>query len=133
MSDNKKSEFFEPYANFSKLLRTWLVSYGIGAIFFISSQSVISTVLQEHKETSKYIISLLISGLVIQVVAAFLYKYSMLYLYHGETDTKLQNSLRYKIADKLSEFILLEMLFDIFSIIIFSYATYLIATVALKI
>ncbi len=133
MSSNDKSDFYEPYKGFSKLLRTWLVTYGIGAIFLISSQAVISKALQTNQIIAKDIINFLIIGLVIQVIAAFLYKYSMLYLYHGETDEKLKNTFRYKIADFLSECVLLEMIFDILTIVVFAKATYLIAAIALKI
>ena len=116
--------FYEPYAVFSRTLRTWLVAYGIGAPVLFATQPSIARILTKA-EIAMPIIGLFLFGVIIQVFAALLYKYSMGYIYFGELDYNFQRTRRYKIAAYVSGAMWLEMLFDILSIGIFTIATYL--------
>lgn len=119
--------FFESYAKFSKILRTWLVAYGIGAPVLFANNDCVIKVIQDTKN-GPYIVKLFLIGVSIQVFAALIYKYAMGYLYFGELDKYLKNKLIYKIADYLSESMWLEMIFDLSSIGCFLFATYRVYT-----
>jgi len=116
--------FYEPYAIFSRTLRAWLVAYGIGAPVLFATQPTFARILTQA-EIAMPIIGLFLFGVVIQVCAALLYKYSMGYIYFGELDDDFQKTKRYKVAAYVSRAMWLEMLFDLLAITLFMLATYL--------
>jgi hypothetical protein len=86
---NKKRDdkgFFESYAKFSNILRTWLIAYGIGAPVLFASNAFFIKIMQDTKN-GPYIVKFFLLGVSIQVFAALIYKYTMGYLYFGELDT----------------------------------------------
>jgi hypothetical protein len=115
--------FYEPYAVFSRTLRTWLVAYGIGAPVLFASQPFFARILTKA-EVAMPIIGFFLFGVIVQVVASLLYKYSMGYIYFGELDKNFQETLRYRIAEYISVAMWLEILFDLLSIGAFTLATY---------
>lgn len=115
--------FYEPYAVFSRTLRTWLVAYGIGAPVLFSTQPFFARILAKA-EVAMPIIGFFLFGVIVQVIAALLYKYSMGYIYFGELDENFQKTRRYKIAEYVSDAMWLEILFDLLSIGSFTLATY---------
>lgn len=123
----KKSDrgFYEPYANFSRTLRAWLVAYGIGAPVLFSTQTAFSGLLQK-KDLALPIVWLYLAGVVVQVLAALIYKYSMGYIYFGELDAKFRKTRRHRVAEWFSEAMWLEMVFDVVSIGALVAATYLV-------
>lgn len=95
---NKESGFYEPYARYSNLLRTWLVTYGVGAIAFLASQKTIVDALKGNSE-AKLIIIRFFLGIVSQIFGAFLYKFTMGVIYHKEIYLIKDRNYWYKIAD----------------------------------
>ena len=114
--------FYEPYVAFSRVLRTWLVAYGIGAPVLFASQDAFTPILKDPK-TAAPIIGLFLFGAIVQILAAVIYKYSMGYIYFGELKEVFQKTIRYKVSEWFSEAMWLEMTFDILSIGSFSWAT----------
>ncbi len=117
------SGFYEPYSNFSTRMRNWLAAYGIGAPVLFVSQSEISNALTTSG-SGKFVIVLFLIGVLIQVIAAFIYKSAMWYLYIGEHDKKFKNTKRYRYSDTISEIYWPEVVFDLGTITLFSIATY---------
>lgn len=124
IKDREDRGFYEPYAVFSRTLRTWLVAYGIGAPVLFATQPFFARILAEA-EVAMPIIGFFLFGVIVQVIAALLYKYSMGYIYFGELDENFQKTRRYRIAEHVSDAMWLEMLFDILSIVAFALATYM--------
>ncbi|MGH8369832.1 MAG: hypothetical protein ACRESC_02510 [Gammaproteobacteria bacterium] len=127
---NSDSGFYEPYMQYARTLRAWFVAYGIGVPVLLVSQEFIARAIIKAA-TGELITWLFLVGVAVQVLAAFLYKYSMVYLYFDEIDDELKGSLRLKLAIWLSNAIWLEMLFDLISIALFSWGTFLVVAAAL--
>jgi len=114
--------FYEPYAAFSRTLRTWLVAYGIGAPVLFASQEAFKPILKEPNKAA-LIIGLFLFGAMAQIIASVIYKYVMGYIYFGELDEAFQKTRRHKVSEWLSEAMWLEMIFDLISIGFFVWAT----------
>lgn len=124
------SGFYEPYIQYARTLRAWFVAYGIGVPVLLVSQEFIARAIIKAG-TGELITWLFLIGVAVQVLAAFLYKYAMNYLYFDELDDELEGTRRLKFAIWLSNAIWLEMLFDVISIGLFSWGTFLVVAAAL--
>jgi hypothetical protein len=122
MKKTEKEDYFPSYAAFAKLLRTWLVGFGIGVPILFCSQDAFSDIL-ERPSMAITIIVMFLGGVVIQVIAALLYKTTMWYLYCGERDEEFKKSMRYDFFDWVSEQYWLEVLIDLITILLFAIAT----------
>jgi hypothetical protein len=122
--ESDEDGYFNAYSRFSGTLRTWLVAYGVGGPALVLTQEKLATQFFAAP-TSRAIVVLFLSGVAVQVLAAWLYKSAMWYLYRGVHSEELQTRRTYKAADWLSESYLLETSLDIASIILFAAATYL--------
>ncbi|MGH8373283.1 MAG: hypothetical protein ACRETO_11215 [Gammaproteobacteria bacterium] len=127
---NSDSGFYEPYIQYARTLRAWFVAYGIGVPVLLVSQEFIAKAIIKAG-TGELITWLFLIGVAVQVLAAFLYKYSMNYLYFDEFSDELEGTRRLKFAIWLSNAIWLEMLFDVVSIGLFSWGTFLVVAAAL--
>jgi hypothetical protein len=114
--------FTESYQILARTLRTWLVAYGIGAPVLFASQPSFSKVLEDPKKAEGMIYAFL-GGVVIQIIATFIYKIAMWYLMLGCQKPAFKSSLRYRLSDWLSEQLWLEVLFDLASMGLFAWAT----------
>lgn len=117
------SHFKEPYRDFAKLLRAWLVAYGIGVPLLFASQDELAKPVAASGY-GKQIILLFLAGVAIQTVAAFTYKTAMWYLYCGELTPKICSGKRYKLADWVSMQYWLELVFDISATALFVIGTW---------
>ncbi len=115
--------FYEPYAGFSRTLRAWLVAFGIGAPVLFVTQANTAAKLARSGDAD-CIVALFLSGVVIQVFAALLYKTTMWYLYFGEIHGEFQEKRRFTASDWLSDQYWLEFLFDASTILLFVVATW---------
>ena len=120
-----ESGFYDAYASFSRTLRAWLVAYGVGVPVLLVSQEFIASAIV-RAGNGALVTWLFLAGVAIQVIAALLYKYSMAYLYFSAADSGLDGGLRVKAAEWLSNAIWLEALFDITSIVLMVWGTYLV-------
>lgn len=124
------SGFYEPYVQYSRTLRAWLVAYGIGVPVLLASQDIIAKAIIKAG-TGKWITWLFLCGVVVQVIATFLYKYSMEYLYHEETGAKLEGTFRLTAAKWLSNTIWFEIVLDLISILLFVCGTFMVVAAVL--
>lgn len=121
-SSREESGFYAAYAGFAKILRNWLIAYGVGCPVILLSNE---TIYKSLKETNCVCTAAVLFGIgvVSQLVAAMLYKTAMWWLYVGEVDTDFRERARYKSADWLSEQYWLEIVFDGVSIIFYVVGT----------
>ena len=122
-TERDETGFYEPYAGFARVLRTWLVAYGIGApVLFLSQAAVIEALRAAHVARRVAIVFLL--GVAVQVVGALMYKSTMWYLYLGELSKKDQEKWYYKLCEWISVAYWLELSIDISTIVLFGWATW---------
>lgn len=126
--NKKDAGYFEGYAQFAGVLRTWLIAYGIGGPVLFVTQSRLADKLSETSQ-ARFIAILFLLGVFLQVIVALLYKGAMWYLYVGEEDVEMQKKVRYKISDWLSDAFWLELSFDLASIALFTWSTILILNI----
>jgi len=115
--------YYEPYAAYSRTLRTWLVAYGIGVPVLFASQQCFSKVIAKPEVVCPIAVLFLV-GVGVQIIVALLYKYTMAYLYLGEGDPPFKQTRRWRASYWVSEQMWPEMVFDLVSIACFVMATY---------
>lgn len=114
--------FFEPYADYSRTLRTWLVAYGIGGpAVMITHPDALAVV--SAKGQAALVGWLFLIGVAAQVLIAFLNKIAMWYVYFGEVDSSFENTRRHRLADWFSEQFWPDILCDIISLVSFGVST----------
>jgi hypothetical protein len=121
--------YFQPYAEFAKTLRTWFVGYGVGAPALILTQHDLRQRLIDA-DRMRTLGWLFLSGVLVQVLLAWLYKTAMWELYLAETDTRRRSGWWYVSANAITEATWVEVVADIVTIVLFSVAT-IVAFVAL--
>ncbi len=118
----EEADFYAPYGEFARNLRTWFIAYGVGApALFIAQPELLSAVVASG--SGRLLASLFLSGVAVQILVAIMYKGAMWYLYMGELDASVKAKKRYKVADWLSEAFWLELLFDLVTLVLFGVAT----------
>jgi len=130
LTPKEESGFYEAYAHFSRTLRAWLVAYGIGAPVLLVSQEFIAHAIIKAG-AGGLITWLFLAGVAIQVSAALLYKYSMAYLYFAETDSMPEGAWQVVLSAWLSRAVWIEALFDLASIALFVWGTFLVVAAVL--
>jgi len=94
-SQNKSDDkgFFEPYADYSRTLRTWLVAYGNGgpAVMITHPDALALVSSMGHAALIGW---LFLAGVATQVFIAFLNKITMWYIYFGEIEPPFQNTVK---------------------------------------
>ena len=117
------SEHYEVYAEYSKILRTWLVGYGVGVPALILSQKELWEKLAKS-ESIETIAILFIFGVILQVIISLTNKSIMWASYYGAHNTPFKICNCYKIADTLSKYYWIDLIFDLATIGFYTYATY---------
>lgn len=120
----KKSEFYAPYAEFAKTLRTWFVAYGIGGpVVFLSNDTALLALMKSGKFA--WVGLLFLIGGALQVLSALLNKHSMWYLYAGEIYPDTHSRASYRISNWYADQGWIDILLDIATVILFGWATWL--------
>jgi hypothetical protein len=114
---------YEAYASFARLLRAWLVAYGIGVPVLIFSHDKVTEVLAKSQQ-GQNIVMLFLIGVCLQVAGAMLFKTTEWYLFVGEVDSGFLTCWRYRIAEWISNQFWIELLLDIGTIGLFVSGTY---------
>lgn len=117
--------FYGAYDHYSKVLRTWLVAYGIGGpVLILSSEPLLERMAGSGAAREVGILFLL--GVGFQVLIAALNKATMWVCYYGELYSSHQEKLRYKAAVWFSEQFWVDFVMDVASIAFFARATYVV-------
>lgn len=123
-STSAEDGYFIAYASFARTLRTWLVAYGVGGpALFLTKDKLADRFMQSPN--AGMITTLFLLGVAAQVLAAFVYKSAMWFLYVRESNKSTTDRVPFKIAEWISEAFLLEASFDLTSILLLGWATYL--------
>jgi hypothetical protein len=121
--DSAAAEFYAVYDHYSKLLRTWLVAYGIGGpVLLLSSDTLLAKV--SSSGSAKSIAVLFLFGVALQVLLAIANKTVMWVCYYGEINPAYCSKRRYKYCEWISEQFWIDFFVDVSSMILFGLATY---------
>ncbi|MGA9855780.1 MAG: hypothetical protein WBR29_10935 [Gammaproteobacteria bacterium] len=98
-------------------------------VLLVSQEFIAKAIIRAN--TGRMITGLFLSGVGLQILATFLYKYSMEYLYFSELDFGLKETIRLKIAIWLSNAIWFEILLDLLSMALFVLGTFMVVAAVL--
>lgn len=122
-SDEWVKGFYGAYDHYSRILRTWLVAYGIGGPVLLLNSEVLLRKIAESG-LAKIVGGLFLTGVAMQIGIAAINKATMWACYYGELYPEFQVKRRYKFAEWFSEQFWADLAIDIMSIILFTAATY---------
>jgi hypothetical protein len=120
-------KYFESYSYFSRTLRGWMVAYGIGAPILVATQKELTVKLLATGYAKEVVLSFLF-GVFIQILSALLYKYSFWMLYLAENDSERRKDTGYLVADWLFWRLWPTACFDIFTVLLFMWPTFVVLT-----
>lgn len=123
-SNTSPSDHYAVYTEYSKILRTWFVGYGVGGPTLILSQKDVWENLAKVGNI-KFVAYYFILGVVLQVIIALLNKSIMWVSYYGEHKPSFKVSYYYKLTEKIARYYLIDLIFDISTTASYVYATYL--------
>ncbi len=131
-----KSEYYPPYAEYSKTLRTWFVAYGIGGpVVLLANEKVWPSIVSSGLSFDIGLLFLIGGG--VQVISALLNKHAMWHLYYSEAgpyDTAedkrakelYKGTMYYKVAEWYSIQNWIDELLDVYTLVLFGWATWLV-------
>jgi hypothetical protein len=119
----KAEEYLNAYGEHSKVLRTWLVAYGIGAPVVLVTNESVSRAMKSSGRATVIAIAFLI-GVALQVILATLNKVSMFALYYGEENSSYKTSHSFRFAYWFSESFWIDVLVDVATLVMFMIATW---------
>lgn len=115
---------YSAYEKHAKILRTWLVAYGIGAPVLMVTQESMWKRLASSGDL-RITAVLFLAGVALQVALAALNKSVMWACYFGELNPEFKLTRRYRVAEWLAERYSIDFFCDLFSILFFTAATFL--------
>ena len=78
--------YFESYAEYNRILRSWFVAFGIGGLALFLLESPVRESLLASGRT-RILVVLFLIGVTAQIIVAFLNKYANWYCYFGEDNS----------------------------------------------
>jgi hypothetical protein len=118
-----KDSYFNAYQEYSKVLRTWFVVYGIGGPVLLLTNEALAKTLKASGE-SKSLAALFLAGVALQVTLAALNKFSMWGVYFGELKNAFKRTRRYRISYWFSEQFWVDLVVDVLTLLSFALATW---------
>ncbi|MCP4570929.1 MAG: hypothetical protein GY838_01130 [bacterium] len=118
-----RDEFYDVYEAHAKILRAWLVAYGVGGPVLILTNDSISTKVVESG-LGEGIAVLFLSGVGLQILVSLVNKWVNWGVYAYSATKKLSKGKRYALCDWLSEQFWFDILLDVGSVICFAVATW---------
>src|SRR5690348_1957174 len=97
-----ESEYWEPYSEFAKTLRTWFVGYGVGAPALVLTQTELRQRLANAGDLP-ILAGCFLSGVFLQVALTLLYKTAMWELYMSEIHPRRPKGQWFQSAFWISE------------------------------
>ena len=122
-NSSRKRDYYKAYEEHARTLKTWLVAYGVGALFLFVAHDKAWEKLAAAPGTT-LIMGLFIFGVGVQVLMSAINKTSMWACYFGEEKSSFKDSRRYKTASWVSEQFILDVVADIATIVAFGIATF---------
>lgn len=124
---SKKDEtYWKNYVEYNKGVRTWLVTFGVGALVLLLSHPKLIESLKQHGSAKSVMLCLLL-GCGAQVAVALINKICAWHQATGEELPEFKRTKLYKVLNWIGGMFVIDVLFDLGSIIAFVLAIYAIA------
>ena len=118
------AEYYKAYEEHSKVLRTWLVAYGIGApVLFLTNEDLAERL--AASDLSSVVGRLFLFGVAAQVLLATLNKTVMWIGYRAEGTPTLRGRGWVKVARWLGDCFAIDFVVDVGTLILFGWATWM--------
>lgn len=117
------SEHYDIYTEYSKVLRTWLVAYGVGVPALILSQKDLWQRLATSGQI-QLIVILFIVGVTVQVMLAIVNKSIMWISYYGNINPRFKSSKWHSLSITIAKYYFIDFIIDIISIGTYAVASY---------
>jgi len=108
-------DYFESYAEYNRILRSWFVAFGIGGLALFLLQSPVREALLASGHT-RTVVLLFLTGVTAQIVVAFLNKYANWYCYFGEDNPAFLDSPLYSFWSRIASQFWIDIILDIFTV-----------------
>jgi len=120
MAKAKKSSalsqsYFDSYAEYNRILRSWFVAFGVGGLALFLLESPVRAALLASGQT-RAVVTLFLTGVIAQIVVAFLNKYANWYCYFGEDNPAFLHSSLYRFWSQIASLFWIDIILDILTV-----------------
>jgi hypothetical protein len=119
---------FQNYAEYNRVMRNWLVAYGIGGPILFATNADLGRSLSSSGQAG-LIVWMFLSGVLLQVLGAFVNKWAAWHIYSGEYDIAHQKKSAYIFWNWVNNQNWFDFTIDLASLIFLFVATYKVLTV----
>jgi len=110
--------YFESYAEYNRILRSWFVAFGIGGLALLLVEEKLRTALIVSGE-ARLVVALFLSGVALQILIAGLNKYANWYCYAGEDEPAYQRTAAYRFWSGIARQFIIDVLVDLATAVCF--------------
>jgi len=110
--------YFESYAEYNRILRSWFVAFGIGGLALLLVEDKLRAALAASGE-ARTVATLFLTGVALQILIAVLNKYANWYCYAGEDDPAYQHTSAYRFWSGFARKFIIDVLVDLTTAISF--------------
>jgi len=113
-----RHSYFESYAEYNRILRSWFVAFGIGglAMFLVEDKLRDSLI---HSGDASTIVALFLAGVALQIFIAGLNKYANWYCYAGESDPAFRRRRAYRVWSGIAREFIVDVVIDVATVVCF--------------
>ena len=123
-NDALSQAYFESYAEYNRILRSWFVAFGIGGLALFLLESPVREALLASGHTRTMVILFLI-GVTAQIIVAFLNKYANWYCYFGEDNQVFMRTRVYRFWAHIASQFWIDIFFDVLTVACFLVAIWM--------
>ena len=112
---------YDAFLEYARLLRTWLVAFGIGGpILFLNIQGVYDTL--RASDDRWLLLSVFFAGLGLQVLSALLHKWVAWFVVVGAVSERVRRLPLYRFSIFMANFPWIGVIADVGTVVLFAYA-----------
>jgi len=110
--------YFESYAEYNRILRSWFVAFGIGGLAMFLVEEKLRDALTGSGQ-ARVVIALFLSGVALQILITGLNKYANWYCYAGEDDPAYQRTAAYRFWSGIAREFIIDVVVDVATTVCF--------------
>jgi hypothetical protein len=110
--------YFDSYAEYNRILRSWFVAFGVGGLALFLLQSPVRETLLASGQT-RTVVLLFLTGVTAQIVVAFLNKYANWYCYYGEDNPAFLQTALYRFWARIASQFWIDIILDVLTVVCF--------------
>lgn len=110
--------YFESYAEYNRVLRSWFVAFGAGgpALFLVEDR--LRDALGASGQT-RFVVALFLTGVALQILVTGLNKYANWYCYYGEDEPAYQRTRTYRFWSAVARQFIIDVVVDLATAVCF--------------